>query len=178
MSGRRVRGGSRGGLAVVRGSCRDGGRLLTAPPTLVRVVLDAPDPLKKLRDLAQDFPSHASALSTVKVDEDLRQGAAYARQFALQGGLGSRALLFLGGAAHDLSSPTLSVHAMLKAVRDEVRSLRDLDALQLQDSDALLKLAHVRRSERRGGAVKRVDLLSGSKGAVTYANNLEKDAMY
>ena len=143
-------------------------------------ILDAPDGLKKLRELASDFPSHASALSTLKVREELRTGAAYASQFALQSGMGQRALLFLGGAAHDLSSPTLSVHGMLKAVRDEVKELGALDALDVGDGDTknqLLKLAE-RGQGRRRAAVKRVDLLSGSKGAVCYANNLEKDAMY
>ncbi|KAH8095705.1 UDP-glucose:glycoprotein glucosyltransferase [Aureococcus anophagefferens] len=143
-------------------------------------ILDAPDGLKKLRELASDFPSHASALSTLKVREELRTGAAYASQFALQSGMGQRALLFLGGAAHDLSSPTLSVHGMLKAVRDEVRELGALDALDVGSVDTkqqLLKLAE-RGQGRRRAAVKRVDLLSGSKGAVCYANNLEKDAMY
>ena len=93
--------------------------------------------------------------------------------------------------AHDLSSPTFSIHAMLKAVREEAKSLNTLESLDVLSGDedvalerrlAILKLATPEApgaSAPGGGAPpKRVDLLSGSKNAVTYANNLEKDPMY
>ena len=108
------------------------------------------------------------------------------RRYSAQTGLAGRALVFLGGAAHDVGAPTFSVHALLKAVRAEAASLRSLAALDvLAEGDdaaarraAVLRLAAPDPREARAAPPTRVDLLSGSKGAVAYANNLEKDAAY
>ena len=40
-----------------------------------QIVATAKDPLRKLVDLSQNFPSHASRLSSLKVKEEFRQGA-------------------------------------------------------------------------------------------------------
>jgi len=38
-----------------------------------QTLISAKDPLKKLQDLAQNFPSHATALTSIKVKDELRE---------------------------------------------------------------------------------------------------------
>jgi hypothetical protein len=41
----------------------------------VQTILAAKDPLRKLQDITQNFPSHASRISSLKVPENLRASA-------------------------------------------------------------------------------------------------------
>ena len=149
-----------------------------------QAVADAADPLRTLKDLSQDFPRHAAGLSARRVREDLREAATTAHAYSMHSGLSGRALVFLGGTAHDVGSPTFSLHALLQGIREEALSLRTLAALDVLTTDA--EEASRRRDlvlsidapQQQPPSTTRVDLLSGSKGAVTYANNLEKDEDY
>ena len=146
-----------------------------------QATIDAQDPLRTLKDLSQDFPRHAAGLSARRVRDDLREAAATAHAYSMHSGLSGRALVFLGGTAHDVGSPTFSLHALLQGIRSEASSLRQLAALDVLTTDS--EESSKRRdlilaSDEKQRSTTRVDLLSGSKGSITYANNLEKDAEY
>ena len=147
-----------------------------------QATIDAQDPLRTLKDLSQDFPRHAAGLSARRVRDDLREAAATAHAYSMHSGLTGRALVFLGGTAHDVGSPTFSLHALLQGIRSEASSLRQLAALDVLTSDE--EESSKRRDlilateDNRKPSSTRVDLLSGSKGSITYANNLEKDPEY
>ena len=58
-------------------------------------ILEAPDPLRALRDLSQDFPARAAGLSAREVPDDVRAGAERAFSFSMQTGAGGRAPWYL-----------------------------------------------------------------------------------
>ena len=147
-----------------------------------QATIDAQDPLRTLKDLSQDFPRHAAGLSARRVRDDLREAAATAHAYSMHSGLTGRALVFLGGTAHDVGSPTFSLHALLQGIRSEASSLRQLAALDIlttdeEESSKRRDLILATEDNRKASST-RVDLLSGSKGSITYANNLEKDPEY
>merc|ERR1711871_1432099 len=143
-----------------------------------QATIDAQDPLRTLKDLSQDFPRHAAGLSARRVRDDLRDASQTAHAYSMHSGLTGRALVFLGGTAHDVGSPTFSLHALLQGIRSEASSLRQLAALDVLTTDS--EESSKRRdlilaSYEKQRSTTRVDLLSGSKGSITYTNNLEKD---
>jgi UDP-glucose:glycoprotein glucosyltransferase len=145
-----------------------------------QATIDAQDPLRTLKDLSQDFPRHAAGLSARRVRDDLREAAATAHAYSMHSGLTGRALVFLGGTAHDVGSPTFSLHALLQGIRSEASSLRQLAALDVltEGPEAGTRRDLILATEDKPRSTTRVDLLSGSKGSITYANNLEKDPEY
>ena len=96
-----------------------------------QATIDAQDPLRTLKDLSQDFPRHAAGLSARRVRDDLRDASQTAHAYSMHSGLTGRALVFLGGTAHDVGSPTFSLHALLQGIRSEASSLRQLAALDV-----------------------------------------------
>jgi len=156
------------------------------------------DPLRRLANLAQDFPVYAKALSAVKVPKALR-GEVEANtmsQVLRQGmlGGGGRASLFVNGRSMDVGLNTFNVFKLLQMIRSETRQLAKLAALRLPGTTAraLLELGaagggNVEGEADEGGgggggggqeSPVRVDVVSGSKGTITFLNNLEKDPQY
>ncbi|KAJ8601472.1 hypothetical protein CTAYLR_005695 [Chrysophaeum taylorii] len=123
------------------------------------------DPFEKLQDVSQDFPIRATWVSTTRVDEETRIKAQ--RQVRAMMRAGTRPGIYVGGVY--FSAADTSIHALMKAVREEAsQRARIGDRVEASDALSLIKKP----------AAARIDLLSGSKGAVTYLNNLEKDDMY
>lgn len=157
-----------------------------------QTIAAAKDPLRKLQELAQNFPSRATRLSSLKVKEEYRTGAATAlRSRALgYGTVLKPGTLFLNGLPRSLAGPIFNVFDILKALRGEIRALQRLAHLpappalrqQLIGMAATAPLlAHASEGQgRRGppGQETRLDIYRGSKGALVYLNNLEKDAQY
>ena len=96
-----------------------------------QTIIASKDPLRKLQDLAQNFPSHASWLSSLKVTEDFR-GGAFSNLHSQVLGLGmhpSPGTLFINGVEHAVNRPIFNVFELLKGIRDEVRLLQRVDQL-------------------------------------------------
>ena len=134
------------------------------------------------------FPSHAvrlsstSAKATERITTDVKgwHGVGAAQTLPLNG-------LFINGAHVPLGGNTFNVYDMLHVVRSELEHVAQLASFQegtfaLTASDvAALKaaadgLAGDDASQEKHTA--RVDVSRGAKHAVTFANNIERDAQY
>eukprot|EP00628_Pelagophyceae_sp_CCMP2097_P015078 CAMPEP_0206824110 /NCGR_PEP_ID=MMETSP0975-20121206/13662_1 /ASSEMBLY_ACC=CAM_ASM_000399 /TAXON_ID=483370 /ORGANISM="non described non described, Strain CCMP2097" /LENGTH=1608 /DNA_ID=CAMNT_0054366369 /DNA_START=1 /DNA_END=4825 /DNA_ORIENTATION=- len=149
-------------------------------------VLGAPDALKRLAEVTQDFPSHASAISALAVPDAVRLASANAERRGMQasmtgGAAAPRSVVFIGGRAHQIDSATFSIFDLVQSVRLEAASLDALQRLVVSgvvtDAPALLRAADSAPAASASEAA-RVDVLTGSKAAVVYVNNMEKDKDY
>ena len=95
-------------------------------------VSSSADPLRRLQEVAQDFPSHMTSLSTIKISDDVRAEVALNHRLAQQlpilaggaiGGDGARATLYLT-ASRSAESKTFSVFTLLKLARTEAAGSR------------------------------------------------------
>lgn len=136
-------------------------------------IVSAKDPLRKLMQISQDVPAHASSLSSVRVSDQARAAARKQMRAAAQQRLPlGGATLYVGGVAYSLDSPTFSIHLLMRAVRAEMRFHRTPYAAKIAEMETDLRSLEAPRPPQR------VDVLTGSKGAVAYLNNLEKDELY
>uniref|UniRef100_A0A7S3JTS0 UDP-glucose:glycoprotein glucosyltransferase n=1 Tax=Aureoumbra lagunensis TaxID=44058 RepID=A0A7S3JTS0_9STRA len=163
-------------------------------------VIEAPnDKLQTLKDLTQNFPNYAAALSSRKISDNLRGNADRYYRFLAHDMLPRPGVLYVGALALNLGSPTFSMHKFLKTVRSELRAMDNIRAIcsdysqekkkcnqlleQLANNDAISRFGIGGEKEKgRNSQLEerqpRVDLLTGSKGVVTYVNNIEKDDQY
>lgn len=149
-----------------------------------QTIAKAKDPLRKLQDLAQNFPSHASWLSSVKVSNDVRSGAMAALQEQVLG-YGTQlkpGSVFINGLQRSLSGPTFNVFDVIKAIRDEIKLLQRLEQFKGTSSSSitkeLLRIGVGKTPAAGDGGTARLDIYRGSKGAIFYLNNIEKDPQY
>ena len=152
-----------------------------------QTIATSKDPLRKLQELAQNFPSHASRLSSLKVTEDFREGAMAGLQVQLLG-YGAQltpGTIFINGVGRPLNTPTFNVFDILSALRDEARLLHRLDQLPVNPAarSKIVQLAAKapKKQQQQGGEGAdevRLDIYRGSKGAIVYLNNIDKDPQY
>ena len=139
------------------------------------------DPLQRLAALASDFPVHATALARTKVAREVRAEAERSVVALSRGALGGGgSTLFVNGRPVVIDLPSFNLFSLLRTIRSESRLLAKLGDLRLprDTAAALLELGAQGGAEAGEGAEVRVDIVSGSKGAICFLNNLEKDAQY
>lgn len=141
-------------------------------------------PVNRLEEIAQNFPMHASSLSSVKVNPDLRNTVLTWWQSNMQNFIPPNSV-FINGLRLDLAGNTFNVYDLLQEVRDEIRHMEKLSSLSLPVSlrnelQALSKNvgAGDKDAQAMGGGIVRVDISKGCKYVVAFVNNLEKDTMY
>mmetsp|Transcript_2448 Transcript_2448/g.8246 ORF Transcript_2448/g.8246 Transcript_2448/m.8246 type:complete len:1639 (-) Transcript_2448:772-5688(-) len=151
----------------------------------VVAVLEGHDALRMLADISQNFPSQAAALSATRVSNTIRTHGATMLNSVVRGVVPRPGTIYIGGVPMNIESPAFSVHSMMKLVRAELKCLAQLNSISPDDRvrATLLDPATLGEVETLGVSMgskrsPRVDLLSGSKGAITYLNNLEEDARY
>ena len=158
-------------------------------------IATSPDSITAMSTLLHNFPKHASSLSSVRVDDELKESVAH---FYRSGAVGSIPpdSLYINGLRVDLSGATLNVFGdVIGNIRKE---LKNSDFLNQQGVTGELKKELLRhaaamspagQSSNSGASreeqmmefvrsVKRVDVSKGGKYAIQFMNNLEKDAQY
>ena len=147
-----------------------------------------------MNTLLHNFPKHASSLSSVRVDEELKEAVMH---YYRSGAMGAIPLnsLFINGLRVDLSAATLNIFDIISNIRQE---LKNSDYLTQKGVSAEVKKELLRHAagltSGDGGvnpaasreeqmmefvkSVKRVDVSKGGKYAIQFLNNLEKDAQY
>ncbi|CAN0515611.1 unnamed protein product, partial [Ectocarpus sp. 12 AP-2014] len=89
-------------------------------------VAAADSPVLRLEELSQNFPSHASALSALKVQPGTREEA-QAAGYLFPQGLGLRpGSLYVNGKMVDLEGPTFNVFQILSTLRAEAATVGEL----------------------------------------------------
>ncbi|CAM9957419.1 unnamed protein product, partial [Discosporangium mesarthrocarpum] len=88
-------------------------------------VSSAVDPLARLEEISQNFPSHASLLSSLDVPEGLRNEAQTTYQFAMQKQY-RPGTLFVAGSPINLDDPSFSPFEVLRSIRREASLSRGL----------------------------------------------------
>eukprot|EP00752_Nemacystus_decipiens_P014373 g12785.t1 len=93
-------------------------------------VAAAENPLLRLEELSQNFPSHASALSALKVQSGTREEAQSAAYY-LSKALGLRpGSLYVNGKMVDLEGPTFNVFQILSMLRAEAAKVGELGRIR------------------------------------------------
>jgi UDP-glucose:glycoprotein glucosyltransferase len=150
------------------------------------------DSVTAMNNFLHNFPKHASSLSTVRVNENLKDSVMhYYRSGAMQGiPINS---LFINGLRIDLSAATLNIFDIISNIRQE---LKNSDYLSRKGVSADVKRELLRHAAglTSGAAstattreeqmmefvksIKRVDVSKGGRYAIQFLNNLEKDSQY
>jgi UDP-glucose:glycoprotein glucosyltransferase len=143
----------------------------------VQHVMQAEDPLKQLEEVSQNFPVHAKGLTRLTVDDDLREELGTTERFLAN----YKNLLLVNGRPTDLSAATFNIFTLLRTLREEATHAAQLQELGLPAKmlESLLAIGEPQLgmpSDDAGDV--RVDVKQGSKGAVHFLNNLEKDKQY
>lgn len=139
--------------------------------------------MDKLKELTQNFPTHASVVSTTRVERKLRSEALNWYNSGLMGLLPSNSL-YINGRRFDLSGNTFNIFDVLKTCRSELALHQKIVAagLPLEWQQAVLQLAAsvsaAVTDNRKGENIIRIDVSKGGKNVVNFLNNLEKDEMY
>ena len=155
----------------------------------VTSIIQARDPLRRLTEIAQNFPTEVNVISNVKVTPELRieieenLNSAMLRQGFLGGGGSS---LFVNGRAFNIDLNTFNVFSLLRTIRAEAQQLEILKSFRLPASAGLTLLEVATKSsadaelgqERGRESEVRIDIVTGSKGAIHFLNNIEKDFQY
>jgi UDP-glucose:glycoprotein glucosyltransferase len=151
-------------------------------------IMNDKDPLNRLMKVSQNFPVYANSLSRIKVDKSLRQEVHRVATSGLMNLLGSGggSQLFVNGRAVNIGLNTFNLFSLIDTIRSETRQLAKLTQLNLPKNTAS-KLLEIgikggggggANQQQGGGGGIRIDIVSESKGAITFLNNLEKDAEY
>lgn len=146
-----------------------------------------------MNTLLHNFPKHASSLSSVHVDDELKETVIH---YYRSGAMGSIPVnsLFINGLRIDLAAATLNIFDIISNIRQE---LKNSDYLTRKGVSADVKKELLRHAAGLTGdsginpaatreeqmleyvkSVKRVDVSKGGKYAIQFLNNLEKDAQY
>lgn len=145
-----------------------------------QTIAKAKDPLRKLQDLSQNFPSDASWLSALKVTENIRAAASTALQLQILG-MGRQpnpGTVFINGKVLAINGATFDIFDLIKAIRDEARLLQNLDQIQLPAASLHELLCVGAKPSTVDLSNVRIDIYRGSKGALFYLNNVQKDPQY
>ncbi|TYZ69195.1 hypothetical protein PybrP1_004166 [[Pythium] brassicae (nom. inval.)] len=140
-----------------------------------RAVLDAKDPLAKLRALSQDFPKHAKrlAFSRKPLSDAFRAEAARRGAEAAESQLRNKFLV--NGIAVDPTQRSFNIFDFMNTLKAEWLVAKQLAALPLADADVRAMLAHVRETNRERGAM-RIRVRGPADGAAPfYLNDIETD---
>ena len=151
------------------------------------------DPLVRLKELAEDFPSHANKLSTVKVPKKLRREVERNSQSYLVrsgmmssgsagGAAASISVLYVNGRPIDIGLNTFNLFSLLQTIRSETAVLERLAQLDLpqRTAEAILEVGASGEGEGQqgqggppAGEEVRIDIVSGSKGAGELSSTIE-----
>ncbi|GLD92791.1 hypothetical protein PINS_up001370 [Pythium insidiosum] len=140
-----------------------------------REILDAKNPLKRLRVLSQDFPRHAKklALSRKSISDDLRSEAAARRSEVQTNGLLNRFLL--NGILVDPMQRSFNIFDFMKTLKAEWSIAKKLAQLPLSEQDRETMLENVREAKQARASV-RIRVRGPVDGtAPLYINNIETD---
>ena len=169
------------------------------PLQAASIITSANDPLWKLQDISQNLPSRVpfllgvDALSSLKTDADYIQ-----RTLQLPAGSNDGATrIFVNGREINVSRTSLNVFELLRVLREEnekvvriqnsmnvlssVAAKKGVVALLEGGEESLEKLGKSWAGDMREDSPDemldpiRIDVARGSKGAITYINNIEKD---
>jgi UDP-glucose:glycoprotein glucosyltransferase len=86
--------------------------------------------------------------------------------------------LYINGVEVSVSGAVFNVFDVLKTIREEVRTLQQLDRLPLAPSSLKDLLTLASSPSRADLSNVRIDVYRGAKGALYHLNNVEKDPQY
>ena len=143
--------------------------------------------IAKLADIAHNFPARASAISSIKVSQELRAGLEALAHSGLLHHLHPSSA-YINGIRVDIGGNTFNVYDFLDEIKKEIVHMEQLASLEEVPAalrDEVKQLSRKLSSDDstaedspRGGRAVRIDVSRGAKSVVTFMNNLEKDQMY
>lgn len=140
-----------------------------------RKILDAKDPLAKLRALSQDFPTHAKQLAFARkpLSDAFRAEAARRTAEAEAAHLHNKFLV--NGIAVDPTQRSFNIFDFMTTLKAEWLVAKQLAALPLADADVQAMLTHVRETNQARGEM-RIRVRGPADGAAPfYLNDIETD---
>ena len=148
---------------------------------VVSSVLKEQDRLAALEAILYNFPMRASRLSKRRVSRSLRRSVAdwYQRRLIMTL---PHDTVYINGLKVDLGGASFNIYDVFSKLTKEMRLLRSFSDLPLSESlrSQVLSIAKTMSTSSKSNMqdFPRVDVSLGSKGVVTFMNNLEKDSMY
>jgi hypothetical protein len=139
------------------------------------------EPVYQLTEYVHNFPSHASKLSSIKMNAAFREAMSAWHDYGLTAALPANTL-FVNGIPISLGAATFNLYDLIVLIRQEIESVSQLSSLPLPASvgKAILEAAMASSASSTSAEKKlvRIDVSKGAKYVVNFINNLERDSQY